>query len=195
MVLGLISWIIFLVCFIQLSFQDCSSDFAGYQHTCAIITSQQVKCWGDNTNGTLGVGDEDDRGDELGEMGDNLSFTDLNGSVTQISAGSFSNCAQLTSLDVKCWGDGDKGRLGYGSISDLGDDDGEMGSNLPVVDFGSGVIVRKIVNSYLSSCILTTDDKVKCWGYNGYGQLGYGDEEDRGDGSNEMGCNIYKLAK
>ena len=31
---------------------------------------------------------------------------------------------------------------------------------------------------------------VKCWGYNKYGQLGYGDTTQRGDGGNEMGASI-----
>ena len=34
-------------------------------------------------------------------------------------------------------------------------------------------------------CTLSQDDAtVKCWGYNKYGQLGYGDTSDRGGGSN-----------
>ena len=31
---------------------------------------------------------------------------------------------------------------------------------------------------------------VKCWGLNNYGQLGYGDTQQRGDGANEMGASI-----
>ena len=36
-----------------------------------------MKCWGRNNYGELGLGDDDYRGDEPGEMGDNLPFVDL----------------------------------------------------------------------------------------------------------------------
>eukprot|EP00485_Elphidium_margaritaceum_P011658 CAMPEP_0202689790 /NCGR_PEP_ID=MMETSP1385-20130828/4979_1 /ASSEMBLY_ACC=CAM_ASM_000861 /TAXON_ID=933848 /ORGANISM="Elphidium margaritaceum" /LENGTH=55 /DNA_ID=CAMNT_0049344979 /DNA_START=47 /DNA_END=211 /DNA_ORIENTATION=+ len=31
---------------------------------------------------------------------------------------------------------------------------------------------------------------MKCWGNNDHGQLGYGDENNRGDAANEMGANL-----
>ena len=37
------------------------------------------------------------------------------------------------------------------------------------------------------TCVILDNDSVKCWGNNGYGQLGLGDKANRGDGSNEMG--------
>jgi len=36
-----------------------------------------VKCWGDNTYGQLGYGDQNNRGDNPGEMGSNLKYLDL----------------------------------------------------------------------------------------------------------------------
>src|SRR5690606_10355992 len=37
------------------------------------------------------------------------------------------------------------------------------------------------------SCALSPDGEIKCWGLNENGQLGYGDTNNRGDESNEMG--------
>ena len=37
------------------------------------------------------------------------------------------------------------------------------------------------------SSALLDDGAVKCWGRNDYGQLGYGDTNNRGDASGEMG--------
>ena len=39
---------------------------------------------------------------------------------------------------MKCWGSGDYGRLGLGSVGFIGDDPGEMGDNLPAIDLGAG---------------------------------------------------------
>lgn len=41
-------------------------------HTCALLDSGGLKCWGDNSRGQLGLGDTNDRGDVLDEMGDAL---------------------------------------------------------------------------------------------------------------------------
>ena len=43
------------------------------RQTCALLDDGTVKCWGDNTYGQLGYGDIVTRGDEPGEMGDNLA--------------------------------------------------------------------------------------------------------------------------
>ncbi|CAM9320646.1 unnamed protein product, partial [Choristocarpus tenellus] len=43
---------------------------SGSFHNCAIVSGGDVKCWGKNTQGNLGIGSIDDRGDDEGEMGD-----------------------------------------------------------------------------------------------------------------------------
>jgi Alpha amylase, C-terminal all-beta domain/Regulator of chromosome condensation (RCC1) repeat len=42
----------------------------------------------------------------------------------------------------------------------------------------------------LPNCALLNDHRVKCWGNNGYGQLGLGDREDRGADPATMGDNL-----
>jgi hypothetical protein len=47
---------------------------AGANHTCAVLDTHQLKCWGANARGALGIGDGegDHRGERPGEMGDDL---------------------------------------------------------------------------------------------------------------------------
>ena len=108
---------------------------AGGRHTCALLSDGKVKCWGRGENGQLGQGGTDNLGDDNGEMGDKLHPIDLGGvSATSISAGGWHTCALLRDGEVKCWGSGENGQLGQGNTDNLGDDNGEMGDDLPHVD-------------------------------------------------------------
>ena len=49
----------------------------GQAHSCSLLDNQRVKCWGGNNHGQLGLGDTNNRGDQAGEMGDNLPFLNL----------------------------------------------------------------------------------------------------------------------
>jgi alpha-tubulin suppressor-like RCC1 family protein len=44
----------------------------GAAQTCVIMDNAQVKCWGLNTNGQLGLGDKTQRGSAVGQMGNSL---------------------------------------------------------------------------------------------------------------------------
>ena len=44
---------------------------AGGNHSCAVLDNGQLKCWGRNKNGELGIGDTADRGTN-GDMGERL---------------------------------------------------------------------------------------------------------------------------
>ena len=162
---------------------------AGSAHTCAVLDNATVKCWGLNIDGQLGLGDIDNRGDDAGEMGDALAAVDLGTGRTAvaISAGSTHTCAVLDNATAKCWGAGANGRLGYGDQNSLGDDAGEMGNALAAVSLGTGRTVKALSSGDAHTCAILDNNSVKCWGGNGNGRLGYGDTDDRGDTSGEMG--------
>jgi alpha-tubulin suppressor-like RCC1 family protein len=168
---------------------------AGEAHTCAILDDGHVKCWGNGQDGALGTGDEDDRGDEPGEMGDMLPDVDLGTGRTAvgIAAGLNHSCALLDDGTVKCWGDNGSGRLGYGDQADRGDQPGEMGNALPPVDLGAGRIVTAIATGRLHTCALMENGSVKCWGSGGNGRLGSGATADLGDNPGEMGDALQPL--
>ena len=100
-------------------------------------------------------------------------------------SGAYHNCVLFTDQSVKCWGNNWAGQLGYGNVATRGDGASEMDDNLPFVDVSGSVVSISTGNAH--SCVILTDFNVKCWGYNLYGQLGYGDTTQRGDGANEMG--------
>ncbi len=162
----------------------------GTLHACALLETGAVKCWGANFNGTLGQGDTEHRGDEPGEMGQNLLAVDLGQPATAVAAGSAHSCALLEDGRIKCWGSNLHGQLGYGDTMARGDNTGEMGSKLLTLDLGPGETAIAITAGGDFSCALLTSGGLKCWGRNHNGQLGLGTATNMGDNPGEMGDSL-----
>jgi alpha-tubulin suppressor-like RCC1 family protein len=131
---------------------------AGSSHNCALTTAGGVKCWGNNIYGQLG-----DR------SSGNVRTTPVNvdglaSGVAAIAAGGYLTCALTTAGGVKCWG--------YNAFGQLGNDNRTDVTTTPVDVFGlnSGVVAIEIGQDH--TCALTTAGGMKCWGYNGFSQLG-----------------------
>ena len=163
----------------------------GYNHACILISDGTVKCWGYNFYGQLGYGNADNIGDESGEMGDDLDLVDLGSfTVTQIGSGQDHVCAINDNYEMKCWGLNYYGMCGYGHTDNIGDESGEMGDVLPIIDLGTDFKARKLVVGNLFTCVISTFNDLKCFGRGHYGQLGNGastDFNNLGDEANEMG--------
>jgi cysteine-rich repeat protein len=159
---------------------------------CALLSEGTVKCWGDNSNGKLGLGNTASRGERPGDMGDALPSVDLGAgrTATMLVAGSFHTCALLDSGQIKCWGQNNEGQLGIGDMGMRGDEPGEMGDRLPAVQLGAVGRVVSIASKGSFTCTLLEGGTVKCWGRNYEGQLGLGDYADRGLSSHELGENL-----
>ena len=183
---------------------DLGTDFAvkditvGYRQTCAVSTNNQLKCWGRNARGQLGYGHTDNIGDNAGEMGNDLAYVELGEDfvLKQISAGREHTCAVSESYTIKCWGANFHGSLGYGdqqSVYNYTTRSWVLNMrwdpyNLSTIDLGSNFNAEQIIIAgWEHTCALSTMNKIKCWGYNIFGQLGYGDTDERGSGPNEMG--------
>ena len=165
----------------------------GISHTCALLQSGAVKCWGANDYGQLGQEHTNNLGDALNEMGYSLSAINLGTgrSATAIAAGESHTCVVLDNGTSKCWGSNSFGQLGQGHANHLGDNSGEMGDNLPAIDLGTQAIA--ISAGYRHTCGLLDNGTVRCWGNNDYGQLGQGQTNHIGDVSNEMGVNLSAI--
>jgi cysteine-rich repeat protein len=82
-------------------------------HTCVLLESGKVKCWGANARGQLGVGNTSNQGDGANEMAA-LPTVPLGKTAVQVSAGRQHSCALLADASVVCWGFNEKGQLGVG---------------------------------------------------------------------------------
>ncbi len=176
-------------------------------NACAILDDGRVKCWGNESG--YGYGDTLRRGDDPGEMGDNLGYVNLGTSdgstphtAKDIEAGGEHFCVILDDDRVKCWGRNYNGQLGLGDTNDRGDDAGELGDTLGYVDLGtsdgSTPHTAKSLSSNASeeTCAILDDNRVKCWGRSwsgSYFALG-ADYGAIGDEPGEMGDNLrYSL--
>ncbi len=139
-------------------------------HTCAIVDSA-LRCWGFGGDGRLGYANTASIGDD--ETPGAVAPVDLGAGRTAaaVSAGAFHSCAVLDAGNVRCWGFGGEGRLGYANEASVGDDE-TPGSAGPV-DLGPGRTASAISAGGGHTCAVLDDATVRCWGFARDGRLGY----------------------
>ncbi|WP_394932870.1 fibronectin type III domain-containing protein, partial [uncultured Ilumatobacter sp.] len=137
---------------------------AGGYHTCALLNTGAVNCWGRNFYGQLGDGTTTDSSAPVAVA----TFTDGSATAVSITAGSNHTCALLNTGAVNCWGQNNSGQLGDGN-------DTNTDSSVPVAvaafTVGSATAVSITAGDF-HTCALLNTGAVNCWGYNGFGQLG-----------------------
>jgi len=148
---------------------------AGNAHTCALLSSGKVKCWGLNNNGQLGDGSINPSFQPVTvqQLLVGRGLVDLSG-IVALEAGSLHTCALRVEGKVFCWGDNTRGQLGDGTTID-----NHAASVKPVQQvvpegrFDLGAIVALGIGQQ-HSCALRVDGQPFCWGSNQNGQLGDG---------------------
>ncbi|MEX1253552.1 MAG: flexitail domain-containing putative surface protein [Dehalococcoidia bacterium] len=143
---------------------------AGDFHTCAVLSTGGLKCWGLNEYGQIGDGTAGDSNPEtLDQFSVNpTSVVLFGGTATSVSGGDGHTCALNTGGLVQCWGLNNFGQLGDGTLSN---------HSLPItVDLKD---LAALDAGEVHSCALTNTGAAKCWGGNGDGRLGDGTTTDR----------------
>lgn len=165
---------------------------AGGDINCAIYNDGKIKCWGQGSDGGLGLGDgAADLGDD--EAPSVKGFVPLGtGTVAQLAVSLANPCVLFIDGNVNCWGlgksvEGSLGALGRGqSTNHIGD--GETPQAAGVLSLGG--TVTKLGTSAASHhvCAILSTNQLKCWGNNATGQLGLGHTNNIGD--DELPSNV-----
>jgi alpha-tubulin suppressor-like RCC1 family protein len=154
---------------------------AGIGHTCALTAADAVRCWGSAGSGQLGYGNTLTIGNDEhpSTAGDVLLIPQglpATLKVTKVAA-SFFSCALFEDGHVLCWGDNTHGQLGQGHTNAIGND--EYPSTQPPIDLPGPAIDVSVADNH--ACALLATGEGICWGYNAFGQLGYGHTDNVGD--------------
>ena len=128
----------------------------GTDHSCALMQTGRVNCWGNGANGRLGSGQVANQS----TPSEVLTLTD----AVAVGAGQGHTCATLADGTMKCWGLNGNGQLG----------DGTTTNRTTPVFVSIGVPVAAIAVASLHTCARSSDGAALCWGRNNIGQLGDG---------------------
>jgi alpha-tubulin suppressor-like RCC1 family protein len=149
---------------------------AGDSHTCAILAGGSVRCWGFAGNGQLGYGNMVHIGDDELPSTAGPVLLGAGRTAVAIAAGDFHTCVVLDDANVRCWGFGGNGRLGYGNNTTVGATAALTPDKVGPVNLGPGRTARAIAAGASHTCALLDNGTVRCWGFGANGQLGYGDK-------------------
>lgn len=141
--------------------QDVVKIDAGMSHTCALLASGEVRCWGENYDGQLGYPLRESVSDPTSLAA--IEPVAVGGKVVDIALGTSHTCALLEGGAVKCWGEGHNGKLGYGSPKDVRDP-----SEVGEIELGGRATA--IAAGSTHTCAVLDGKRVRCWGR----VLGYG---------------------
>ena len=134
---------------------------AGDFFACALDVTGSAWCWGNNYHGELGDGDTSHMHEKIP-----VAVTGGHTFVT-ITAGWYHTCALDPAGSAWCWGDGEYGALGDGDVTGTG--------KFSPVDVAGGYAFTTIAAGGNHTCALDGAGEARCWGSDGYGQLGDSD--------------------
>jgi alpha-tubulin suppressor-like RCC1 family protein len=133
---------------------------AGDGHVCARRAGNMFACWGSNSGGQLGVGDDG----VLDMVLPGMTRT-LPAKISSITAGGYHTCALLETGAVMCWGSNEHGECGVPVSAP---------QFSPVRAAGPAFVAINSGAEAAHTCGVRADGQVQCWGTDERGQLGSG---------------------
>jgi len=132
---------------------------------CIVDAGGQLRCWGENDRGQLGLG--------TSSASPEPTPVAVPGMVDVVDACAARNhvCAVRADGSLWCWGNPEQGRLGFASVVDV-----PSPRQVPDLD------VVKVACEMWHTCALLRDGRVACFGENRFGQLGNGTVSDGSSG-------------
>ncbi|MCA9523714.1 MAG: hypothetical protein KC609_22235 [Myxococcales bacterium] len=131
----------------------------GNGYACAIRADAVLHCWGANSNGQLGVDDKQPRSVPTAVAGNAKKWE-------AISTGATHTCGIDSDQGLWCWGNNDSGRAGLGS---------DPSDRILPTKIATPARWIMIDAGLASTCGISEDGALWCWGLNTYGVLGIGD--------------------
>jgi alpha-tubulin suppressor-like RCC1 family protein len=140
-------------------------------HNCAVTGSYGTICWGAAWSGQLGSNTTTNQLWAMPSFPNSGATTvaSTGGALpVAIEAGRSHSCARTSDGNYWCWGDNSYGELGNNSTNS---------SSVPVYNDTPEWIAprQRLVAGWYDACVLDSAyGEVKCWGWNGYGEIGTG---------------------
>jgi alpha-tubulin suppressor-like RCC1 family protein len=154
---------------------------AGGNHTCALLSTGAIRCWGHNGVGQLGLGNNTGSNSRIGDNEVPTVNVNLGATAFSVSAGANFTCAVLAGGGVRCWGWNGDGQLGIGNNTgsnlQIGDNENPT-VNVPFAFAAYGPISAGVNHVCM---VVNNTFSVICWGGNSNGQLGIGFSGSIGD--------------
>ncbi len=142
----------------------------GNHHSCALTNLGEPYCWGYNGYGQLGDG----KGNDGSSVPLAVDTSTISGSTTfiQLSAGIEHTCGITSDNIAYCWGSNEHNQLGRKTAN--------ISNPIPIAVDTTSIPGRKTFSTLSAgewhTCGIATDGVAYCWGDDGYGKLGNGEE-------------------
>ncbi|MDC0149823.1 hypothetical protein OAI65_02735, partial [Candidatus Poseidoniales archaeon] len=156
---------------------------ASYATTCAILSDDSLRCWGQNNRGQIGDGT---RGTQrITPTSVSLPAGKIPVSISVSGTYGQHFCSTMDDGSLYCWGNNDYGQLGLGHLctpgSYINGCNGNYGHSSPSqVSLPAGRTATAVSTGYMHTCAILDDGSVWCWGGNGQGELGVGNASNSG---------------
>ncbi len=132
----------------------------GFLHTCALLRSGAIACWGVGSSGELGDG-------ARGYPDGAVTVQGISGTVEEVAASNGETCAVVDGRAL-CWGGNEEGRLGTATGNEF-----EL-TPTPVAGLPGDIAEIAMSESGGHICARTSNGATWCWGNAEVGQLGEG---------------------